>query len=219
MNDPVRVRESRTGTRRNRTAVLKSGDQTAVPLKREEILEEAARLFRELGYDRTRMQDIASAFGVTHAALYYYFPRKNHILAELNLSALDTLLAGANAIQESSISPAERFQSQFDAHVRFVIGNLPLAACFFHYDEAMEPKALKKIHSRRRQYTEILTISFSEAQAVGDFASDLDPKTAVNTLLGAANWMYRWLNVESESDPDRLASQVGGLLAKGFRRT
>ena len=85
-----------------------TGGQTQ-PLQREQILDEAARLFQERGYERTRMQDIAATFGVTHAALYYYFPRKSDILAELNLSALDILVAGARAAEEASTSASETF--------------------------------------------------------------------------------------------------------------
>jgi AcrR family transcriptional regulator len=189
------------------------------PLQREQILEEAARLFQERGYERTRMQDIAATFGVTHAALYYYFPRKSDLLAELNLSALDTLVIGARAAEAASASAAEQFQGQLEAHIRFVVGNVPLAACFFLYDKAIEPAALKKIRTLRRRYTEMLTASFAAAQVAGEFDNGVEAKTAVNTLLGAANWMYRWLVVEDGVDSDDLATQIGRMLARGFSRS
>lgn len=194
-----------------------AGTQTN-PLERGEILDEAARLFLEHGYERTRMQDIAATFGVTHAALYYYFPRKSDILAELNLTALDTLLAGATAAKEATSASAERFQRQLEAHIRFVVGNLPLVACFFHYDTAIESKELKKIHRLRREYTEMLTESFAETQAAGEFEDAVDAKTAVNTLLGAANWMCQWLVVDQRTNADELAKTITELLAKGFNR-
>ena len=199
-----------------RTPTRSSGGSQTQPLQRDQILEEAARLFQERGYERTRMQDIASTFGVTHAALYYYFPRKSDILAELNLSALDTLVAGAKAAEEASSSASEKFQRQLEAHIRFVVGNVPLAACFFLYDKAIEPADLKKIRVLRRRYTEMLTASFAAAQSAGEFDNGVDAITAVNTLLGAANWMYRWLVVDDGDDPDALTTQIGRMLARGF---
>jgi TetR/AcrR family transcriptional regulator len=187
------------------------------PLERGEILNEAARLFLEHGYERTRMQDIAATFGVTHAALYYYFPRKSDILAELNFSALSALLAGARAAEAESATPAERFQRQLETHVGFVVENLALVACFFHYDKSIEPKQLKKIHQLRREYTEMLTASFAAAQATGGFADAVDAKTAVNTLLGAANWMCQWLVVDQKTKTKALAENVTEMLAGGFR--
>lgn len=194
------------------------GTQTN-PLERGLILDEAARLFLEHGYERTRMQDIASAFGVTHAALYYYFPRKSDLLAELNFSALDTLIAGAIAAQEATSDSAERFQRQLESHIRFVVGNLPLVACFFHYNECIEPKELKNIHRLRREYFEMLTASFAESQAAGEFDDDIDATTAVNTLLGAANWMCQWFVVDENTDADELAQKVAKMLATGFCRS
>jgi AcrR family transcriptional regulator len=195
-----------------------AGSGQSSPLQRGQILEEAARLFLELGYERTRMQDIASIFGVTHAALYYYFPRKSDILVELNLSALDLLLAGARGAEEVSTSAPERFQLQFEAHIRFVVGNLPLVGCFFHYDRSMEAADLQEIHRLRRRYTGMLVTSFAEAQADGEFDCSIEARTAVNTLLGAANWMCRWLSMEDKAGSDELVTQIGGMLAKGFYR-
>jgi AcrR family transcriptional regulator len=210
--DPKR---SKAGTQsRSRS---NGGSQTG-PLERAQILQEAARLFLERGYERTRMQDIASIFGVTHAALYYYFPRKSDILVELNLSALDLLLTGANKAREMSTSASERFRLQLEAHIRFVVGNLPLVGCFFHYDRSMEAADLQEIHSLRRRYTGMLIASFAEAQAEGEFDGSIQARTAVNTLLGAANWMCRWLSVEDDADSDELVRQIGEMLGKGFYR-
>lgn len=47
-----------------------------------EIIDVAANMFREKGYDRTTLDDIAQALGVTKPALYYHFPSKEDILLE-----------------------------------------------------------------------------------------------------------------------------------------
>jgi len=48
--------------------------------KRQEILRIAARLFEELGYERTSMSMIASQVGGSKATLYGYFPSKEELL-------------------------------------------------------------------------------------------------------------------------------------------
>jgi AcrR family transcriptional regulator len=52
---------------------------------RERILEVALELFNERGYDKTSLREIAERLGITKAALYYYFERKEDILLELHL--------------------------------------------------------------------------------------------------------------------------------------
>jgi AcrR family transcriptional regulator len=52
---------------------------------RERILDVALELFKEQGYDGTSLREIAERLGVTKAALYYHFERKEDILLELHL--------------------------------------------------------------------------------------------------------------------------------------
>jgi AcrR family transcriptional regulator len=52
---------------------------------RERILDVALELFNEQGYDKTSLREIAERLGVTKAALYYHFERKEDILFQLHL--------------------------------------------------------------------------------------------------------------------------------------
>lgn len=59
---------------------------------RHRILEEAARLFTEKGYEATSVQELAEALGLSKAALYHHFPSKEEILYEISQEALKGLL-------------------------------------------------------------------------------------------------------------------------------
>lgn len=61
------------------------GRRNARGVSRERILDVALELFNEQGYDKTSLREIADRLGVTKAALYYYFERKEDILLELHL--------------------------------------------------------------------------------------------------------------------------------------
>jgi len=52
---------------------------------RDRILDVALELFNEQGYDKTSLREIAERLGVTKAALYYHFERKEDILLDLHL--------------------------------------------------------------------------------------------------------------------------------------
>jgi AcrR family transcriptional regulator len=52
---------------------------------RERILDVALELFNEQGYEKTSLREIAERLGVTKAALYYHFERKEDLLLELHL--------------------------------------------------------------------------------------------------------------------------------------
>ena len=49
---------------------------------RERLLQAAADVFAERGYDGTRVADIATAAGVSNGALYAHFPSKADLLVD-----------------------------------------------------------------------------------------------------------------------------------------
>jgi TetR/AcrR family transcriptional regulator, transcriptional repressor for nem operon len=72
--DDLSTGASETGTMRY------PASQTAE--KHERILREAARLFRERGFDGAGVADIMKAAGLTHGAFYAHFPSKDALQAE-----------------------------------------------------------------------------------------------------------------------------------------
>ena len=59
--------------------------------REEELLRIATRLFKEKGYHNTSMQDLADAFGVQKASLYYYIDSKEELLRRLMERAIAIL--------------------------------------------------------------------------------------------------------------------------------
>jgi TetR/AcrR family transcriptional regulator, cholesterol catabolism regulator len=56
--------------------------------KRDEILDEAAKLFKRKGFNGTSMQDIASEVGILKGSIYYYFRSKNEIFRKFLIKEL-----------------------------------------------------------------------------------------------------------------------------------
>jgi TetR/AcrR family transcriptional repressor of nem operon len=59
-----------------------------VALNRERIIETAARLFREKGYDGIGVADLMKSAGLTHGGFYGHFASKEELLAEAAAHAL-----------------------------------------------------------------------------------------------------------------------------------
>ena len=49
---------------------------------RSQLLETSLRLFREKGFEETKMRDIAAAAGMSLGAFYYYYPSKDSIVLD-----------------------------------------------------------------------------------------------------------------------------------------
>jgi TetR/AcrR family transcriptional repressor of nem operon len=62
-------------------------------LNRERIVDTAARLFRENGYDGIGVADLMKAAGLTHGGFYGHFTSKEDLLAEACAKAMDGSVA------------------------------------------------------------------------------------------------------------------------------
>src|SRR5438445_10236762 len=57
--------------------------------QRQEIVQTALELFRERGYDQTRVRDIAERAGISDATFFNYFASKELVLDELALAQVE----------------------------------------------------------------------------------------------------------------------------------
>lgn len=82
----------------------KPGNRDRTP--REEVLDAAARLFTEQGYANTSTREIADAVGIRQASLYYHFPDKADMLAEVLAQTIRPTLQNVNLVEELAEQPA-----------------------------------------------------------------------------------------------------------------
>ncbi|MFD4443559.1 TetR/AcrR family transcriptional regulator [Nocardia sp. NPDC058519] len=75
--------------------------------RRATILQAATSAFAENGYHRTSMADIASAVGITHAALYRHFRTKQDLLGSCLRESLDLIIDRVGGTRESDAALAE----------------------------------------------------------------------------------------------------------------
>ncbi|MDQ7832788.1 MAG: TetR/AcrR family transcriptional regulator [Desulfovibrionaceae bacterium] len=85
----------------------KTPERDALATK-EKIVEAAERLFREIGYAKTTVADIAASLGMSPANIYRYFPTKAHINEEI----CDRLVRGIEARCIGSMGRDGTFQER-----------------------------------------------------------------------------------------------------------
>ena len=87
------------------------------------ILTVAEKMFSELGFDGTRVDDIAKEAGVNKALIYYYFKSKNEILDTLFASLVEDVkkILIKNVIDTPYINHEESCRQLFDAYLSFII--------------------------------------------------------------------------------------------------
>ena len=101
---------------------------------RVQILRQAAQVFRERGFHGAGMREIAKALGMTPGALYYYFESKEDLLYQVQILALENLIATGRAIAGSALPPPEKIEKLIRAHLAQILGEMGggLAHLEFH---------------------------------------------------------------------------------------
>ncbi|WP_433796671.1 TetR/AcrR family transcriptional regulator [Actinoplanes sp. CA-252034] len=103
---------------RPRSGARRMPDATA----REEILDAAAELFARRGYAATSTRLIAETVGIRQASLYYHFPNKEQILAELLEATVRPSLTYADELSGKELPPATALRDLVEYDVGVLVG-------------------------------------------------------------------------------------------------
>lgn len=192
------------------------GRPPAVENPRKRILDQAAQLFADKGYETASIADLSRAMGVSKAAVFHYFETKQQIYDAVILQALEGLAQTvAEAVAEESTAPA-RLRRFMTAHARYfeehraefvtmLVGFGGMGNTEFR-DEAMR---LRDAHEQ------LLRDIISEGSASGAFPH-ADPVTAGRAVLSLLNWMVRWFKPGLGTKAEDIALDYYHLLVGGL---
>ncbi|MEU3407071.1 TetR/AcrR family transcriptional regulator [Streptomyces sp. NPDC006670] len=85
---------------------------------REDLLAGARRCLEEKGYLRTTVRDIASAAGVSMAAIGYHFGSREVLLNQALFAAMEEWAAGAGRLTGQGDTAEERYADTWDRKIR-----------------------------------------------------------------------------------------------------
>ena len=112
---------------------------------REDLLAGAKKCLYEKGYARTTARDIASAAGVSLAAIGYHYGTKEALLNAAVQQALEEWGADLQRILASSsgLPPGERFEAAWDRVIQSFADNRPLWSIQFELIGLGDPATLE----------------------------------------------------------------------------
>ena len=87
--------------------------KTKTEAKRQAILQAAAEVFREVGFERASMEEIRSRIGGSKATLYNYFPSKEKLFFEVMYQAKELELGAITAALDAEAADVKQELVQF----------------------------------------------------------------------------------------------------------
>lgn len=184
-------------------------------VRREQVIDAAARLFSAQGYRATTLQDIMAAVGVSGAAFYYYFASKEDVLLSIlnrEVEKVEGALAGIERVPHASA--AEKLRLAIAAHARIIAENASTSRVLFKELDDVSRPVSRPARARMRRYAAKLAALYVEGVDAGDLRP-LDPSLAVSSLLGMANSIPSWFNPD-QSTTSEVVALVETLATHGF---
>jgi TetR/AcrR family transcriptional regulator, cholesterol catabolism regulator len=186
---------------------------------REEMLAQAAEMFADRGYEVTTLGDLAEGIGIAKATLFHHFRTKEQILFELYARAMDIALERLVAVDHANADSATALLAMVREHTLVILQNRAVFTIFFDEEGGLEPEHLAKVRDQQREYINLISHRVTDLIADGRVASDVHPRIAVQTLLGAGSWTYRWVEPSRGQTNEEIADAIArftvyGLLAR-----
>ena len=97
--------------------------------RKSEIINIAAKLFKEKGYSAVTMRDIAQAMDIKAASLYNHIKSKQEILVLIVIEIAEEFTNGINQIVSSEISAIQKIEKVIQLHIDITLRNSEALAC------------------------------------------------------------------------------------------
>jgi len=164
---------------------------------REEILEVAIRLFREKGFDETRVRDICDEVQISEATFFNYFPTTDALLDQYSMDTSD--LYGALLTHELAFPQrpvAERVREIVGAVGQAFASQHELMSVVITRSNLFFGSAGAKAEQDMKNYDRLAQI-FREGQESDEIRSDVGPYQLAEIMSATmmqtiTNWLVGW---------------------------
>jgi TetR/AcrR family transcriptional regulator len=179
-------------------------------LKREALLRAAVSAFSRQGFHQTSLDEIAQKLGVTKAALYYYFPNKNAVLAACFDRAMKVANESLAQARKQGRNGREALQLYLRNYLEAVTDEFGISVLLTE-EHSLEDEDRKKLFAERDKLEGEMRSLVREGIRDGSIVR-CDPKLAVFLLLGAVNWIPKWFLQKGSWTNHQLAKAVTDML-------
>jgi AcrR family transcriptional regulator len=188
--------------------LIKEGQITDPDSPRGRLLDHAARLFLQKGYERTTVRDLASAVGIQSGSIFHHFSSKEDILEAVMSEALVYFTEELRAAIERADGPRDSLLACIRSELQFTIGPDTTAVMSLLISEwrCLSPDAQSKILHYRAIYEQLWLDVLHQAKEAGLVQGDVFVMRRL--LAGAIHWTTTWFQLDGELSLEDLAMQT-----------
>jgi len=181
--------------------------------RRQQLLDVAARLFRERGYHVTSMRDIAHEVGMLSGSIYYHFSSKEELLLAVYEEGLRHIAEQVDAAVAQRNTPWERLEAGCAAHLEALLELSDYTQVMIRVLPPEGGKVAERLLELRDQYE----ARFRELIDALALPEDADRRYLRLLLMGGLNWSHVWYRPGGDT-PAIIAHRMIDLLRQRLDR-
>lgn len=176
------------------------------------LLNEAARLFRDKGYERTTVRDLAAAVGIQSGSLFHHFRTKEEILKAVMVETIRLNTALMQAAADQADSAREKLRALIRAELESINGQTGEAMAVLVYEwRSLSESSQAEVLELRDIYENLWLSTLQQLSKEHQLGAD--PFITRRMLTGALSWTVTWYRPERGGlTLDGLTDQVMAML-------
>jgi AcrR family transcriptional regulator len=183
------------------------------------ILDAAAELFQDRGYDGATTKELARASQLpSPAALYYYVPNKEEILFQLRIRSTVSGIEYIEGILQAGYGPVEALSQLMIKHTQTVATHREALRALTYEMRFLDAGHLEKITAIRDEYTRMFCEVVERALGSAPGASRGQDVPGI-AVLGMLNWMKPAGSLAGVSEPTTVGAASFDTIWTGLART
>ncbi|MFN4994021.1 MAG: TetR/AcrR family transcriptional regulator [Bacteroidota bacterium] len=185
--------------------------------RKDQIMQVAARFFKNKGYEATSMRDIAAELGIEAASLYHHIKSKEEILTAICFDMANRFVTALKEVNDIYFSAEERLRMAIQFHVQISCDYLDETAVFLNEWKSLPEPSLSAFRKMRDNYEKHFRVIVKDGETE-DIFDNVDEKFAALTILSSVNWIHQWYNPDGSMNPSQIAKKLADIIIGGIRK-
>ncbi len=179
--------------------------------RRPQLLDAAARYFREQGYAAASMRDIAAMAGMKAGSMYYYFPSKADLLLAVHEEGIRRISNAVAAAVAGAADPWAKLRAAMTAHLSQLLGGGDYACVVIRELPADLGGEGGEVRRRLVPLRDAYEARFQSLVDELPLAPGVSRRYLRLMVLGALNWSQTWYRPGGDT-PETIADAYFTLL-------
>lgn len=179
--------------------------------RREQIIKTAAKLFRERGFERTTVRDLADAVDMHSGSLFFHFRDKEEILQAVLENGMKRAITILDRSLANAHTPNQKLAAICHGHLKAILEEERDTFTVILRDwHILSPRSRNKIIALRDKYEGRVGQVLNEIGESGFVQRDT--RLLRLFLLGALNWTVQWYRADGDLTVDQLAEEFLSII-------